>query len=932
MVKKAKFYFPDGKVIKSDIIKESYQSQEILHNRLKVADSSCSFKVTFDMYLAENFKTQINSDKVRIEIKDEKGKNIGTFFVKNTLTFEKTQHNQPIGIQGISPSFFLNEDLPKTVVMLENTVEQIVKKLLRQIKCSCRVSIPVHNTLHYFAEKEGDNVKNIVDELLYEYGHVAFFDKDGNLTARNLFDVPEDTRSITEPLDGNSLRESIKVDATEHEVDFVCANYNKIEMVRDTLLFSDTQNADDKNKCKIEIKPGHYIFESDEEKKSREKSGKGKKVSYLDYDSTFGDVLYVSRIKESVIFDGGISHEIGRFDDEGNDLVNRASLVAYNNSPVSAWCRKLEIYGDAWIATSYDSVVSTKGTKRKDIDLKYVNDKDTASAFAVNVADWYRFSNFSLTVRSYVDYGLGTYVKVSDYGIGVYYGRIRSKKRTLKNDCIEYEIESMSDYVPCEIEKSSSSPGSSNASSTPGKPGAKGDKGEPGEPMLVYLEKDSLVIGIDGEVQSFPYTYTIPVHVVSGGRELPCKVGPITGVPGGMTVKPRYGYPSNAQQVIVSVSGEKGMKEAGSISIPIIYKEVEDGFVYGRHPPFYGLFGKQKDKALYRTWKFKEPEKVSTFDLSLDWNTARSGICRGPMNAVSRFLIARSTQVYFGDYFTWTASKPKFWSSPYTSENVLEMNDEELKEWNRNFQGEWTMFKPADVYKWNGVKWVEDNSNERNSTAFTDIMQTCTNVLKDNTSRVDEFFNSVVANTTFVKKLLATEAFITNLFAKRINLTSGGSIQGGYTEDVNGNPTSGFKLGSDGKLKCVDGIFKGMINATSGSFSGNIDSGPLHLTAKPAGALSIAMDGSEWGYDLYTKLTSCDILPGSYRMDKGAMLCGKEIPENANFSYKYWTTSKTFDTSYLNTYIHWGYQVPIYVLLIPYWENHYYHDFTAFRA
>lgn len=931
-ISKAKFYFPNGKTIESDIIKESYQSQEILHNKLKATDGSCNFKIPFSIEIADAFKTQINADKVKIEIKDEKGKNVNTYYVKDSLTFEKTQQNQPISIQAISPSFFFNEDLPKTVVMLENTVETIIKKLLKQITFSGRVSIPIYNTLSYFVAEEGENVKNIITELLFEYGYVGYFDKDGNFSARNLFDVPEDTTFITEELNGDSLREIIKVSCTEHEADFVSANYNKIEMVQNTLLFADTQNSDEKNKCKIEIKPEHYIFESDEEKETRMKTNTLQKVNYLNYDSTFGDVLYVSRIKESVIFDDGITYKISRFDEEGNDLVNQASLIAYNNNSTSAYCRKLEIYGDAYVAASYDSVVSTKGKKEKSIDLKYIYDKNTASDFAVNVANWYRWSNFSITVKTDLDFELGQFLKVSDYGIGTYYGRIISKKRTLKNDCIEYEIETVSDYVPCKIEKSSSNLNSANASGTAGKPGTQGAKGESGDPMLVYLEKDNLVIGIDGDGLTVPYTYNIPIHIFANGQEMPCKVGTISGIPKGMTVKPRYEWLSNGQQLIVSLSGESGLEETGSISIPIIYKEVEQGFTFGRHPPFCNRFGNSQKKAYYGTWKFKQPEKVSTFELSLDWTIARTGIYRGAMNSITGFLIDGNSQVYFGDYFTWTAPKPGFWSSPYTSENVLGMTDKELKEWNRNFEGQWCIFKPATVYKWNGIKWVEDKSNEHNSTAFSDIMATCTNVLNSNTSNVDGFFNNIVANTAFVKKLLATEAFITNLFAKRINMTSGGSIQGNYTEDARGNPTSGFKLGSDGVFKCVNGIFKGEINATSGSFSGNIDSGPLHLTAKPAGTLSITMSGSEWGYDLYTKLMNSDVLPGSYKMANGSMLCGKKIPENANFSYKYETTSQSFDTSYTHTYIHWGYHVPIYVLLIPYWQNHYYHDHTTYRV
>lgn len=933
MIKKAKFYFPNGEEFESEIITESYQAQEILHNKLQAADGSCSFKIPFNVEIADCFKTQINLDKVKIEIKDEKNKNINTYYVKDSLTFEKGQQNLPISIQAISPSFFFNEDLPRTVVMLSKTVESIIKNILKEIKYKGKVSIPIMNTLPYFVAEEGENAKKVINELLFEYGYVGFFDADGNFTAKNLFDVPEETKFISDFLDGNSLRDKIRVNANEHEADFVSANFNKIEMVQNTLLFSDTQNADENNKCKIEIKPGYYLFESDDEKKSRlENGGQNEKVNLLSYDNTLGDVLYVSRIEDRTKFDEGITYKLSRFDEYGNDLVNQASLIAYNTNATSAFCRQLEIYGDAYVATSYDSVVSSKGTKEKQFDLKYVYDKETASTFAVNVANYYRWSNFRLTVKTDLDFELGTFLKVSDYGIGVYYGRIVSKKQTLKEKCIEYEIETISDYEPAQIDKSTSNINTANGSGTPGKPGVNGTKGEPGDSTLVYLERDNLVLGIDGDGFTVPYTYEIPIHIVANGQEMPCKVGNIQGIPQGMKIKPKHNYNSNGQGLIIEMDGSSGISESGSITIPIIYKEVEQGYLISRHPPFYNVFKNGKSNLPYGHWKYKQPEKITTFQLSLDWTIARAGVYRGTKDSISGFLIDGNYQVYFGDYFTWTSSKAGFWSSPYTSENVLEMTDEQLAEWNRNFDGVWCIFKPATVYKWNGIKWVEDKSNEHNSTAFSDIMATCTNVLKSNTSNVDEFLNNLVANTAFIKKLLAQEAFITNLFAKRILLTNGGSIEGSYTEDARGNPTSGFKLSSDGQLKCVNGIFKGQINATSGSFTGNIDSGPLHLQSTPAGSLSITMNGSEWGYELYTKLMNCDILPGTYKMSPGSMLGGKRIPDNANFSYKYWTTSASFDTSYRHTHIYFGYHIPIYVLLIPYWQNHYYHDHDDYRV
>lgn len=154
---------------------------------------------------------------------------------------------------------------------------------------------------------------------------------------------------------------------------------------------------------------------------------------------------------------------INKFDEDGNDLLTQASLWAYNGTSKSLYVRKLDIYGNAYIATATETVVSSTGTKIKEIELKYVYDKDKAQKFAVNLANYYRFCNFEITAKSFYDFDLGSYIKVSDYGIGTYYGRIIQKKRTLKNDCIEYKIETITDYTPAQIEKLKSTKQNVNA-------------------------------------------------------------------------------------------------------------------------------------------------------------------------------------------------------------------------------------------------------------------------------------------------------------------------------------------------------------------------------------------------------------------------------------------------------------------------------------
>ncbi len=495
-IKSAKFYFSD-KTFSSEIIKDSYTSTEILHNGLKGTDYTCSFKVPFSVELSNLIQSEIGSNKIRIEIKDENENNVNTYYVKDSITIEKTQKGQPISISAVSPSFFLDETLPRSIVMISKSIGEIITQIFKEIKFTDFNLVSIPDTLIYFIANEGDTAKSIINELLYEYGYVMYFDENGLFAVKNLFyDLPDDTTKITQIINGNNAREKITINAKEKEADYVSASYSKIEYKENSLIFSDTQNADTSNKCLIEIKSGYYLFESSDEKTSSLRTEP--KINYLDYDSTLGEVKYVSEIKSDVKFDNGLTFSLTRFDEYGNDLLTQASLWAYNPTNKSLYVRKLDIYGNAYIATATETVVSSTGTKIKELDLKYVYDKDKAQNFAVNLANYYRFCNFEITAKSFYDFDLGSYVKVSDYGIGTYYGRIIQKKRTLKNDCIEYKIETISDYTPAQIEKTSSTRNNTNAAGAIR--GEKGDKGDPGKDGEDYR----YTLDISPEAQSVP--------------------------------------------------------------------------------------------------------------------------------------------------------------------------------------------------------------------------------------------------------------------------------------------------------------------------------------------------------------------------------------------------------------------------------------------
>lgn len=917
-ISKAKFYFPNGEEKESEIIKDSYNFQEIFHNGLKAADGSCSFKIPFNVEISNLFQSEINLGKVKIEIRDKDGININTYYCKDTLQIEKTQKNQPISIQAISPSFFIDETLKRTVVMLGKTVAEIIKALLKEIEFVDVRTIPVYTKLTYFVANEGEKVKDIITELLFEYGYVSYFDCDGFFNARPIYEeLPENTDQITQSFDGTNLREKVIIKAKAHEADYVSASYNTVEYFRNTLIFSDTQNADDNNKCTIEIKPYYCIFESTEEKDERLKNNSGWKENYCEYDSTKGKVLYVSGISPDVYFDRGIEYNISRFDSEGNDLVDKCCLKAYNGTGASKFCRKFDIYGDAWIATEINTVISSTGTKVKEFDLKYIQNKQDAENFALNVANYYRFSNFEITAKSYVDYDLGSYVKITDYGIGTYYGRIIQKKRTLKNDCIEYLIETITDYTPAEIEKTKSKRNGTNAAiAIKGDKGEKGDPGTDGASLFVYAEQSTAVFNVDDIGQVEEAEVEIPIHVICDGVEMPFKIGPLD-QPAGMSVEE---YQNEESHGIRLHTTKDYLLENGTLDIPIIYTEVTHAYIYGDHSKNIAL-GINGTGFGYGSFSFDETS-ITDYNLVFTYSTARLAIYRGAKNTIDGFL-APDTEfnLHRGDWFTWTGEE--------TSETY---NKHEVK------------FETAKVYKWNGVCWEEDSNSEHQIVAISDVLsvaeanltqnnqliatllsrlsnnetwkklesklaenndfikllnsnveftdllatnealikklianqafinslvsnESFTDLLSANTAFIQDltanaaFVNQLVANDSFVKELTASTSFIDYLVTQTafINAIFARNITlsfGGWiqSEGFDGN-TTGFRLNGNGTFECVNG-----------KFNGAIDSGPLKLNRSSAGNYTLSRGSGTELSDIYNTLLENGIFDGEFNV------------------------------------------------------------------
>ena len=308
-------------------MKKGFSLSEIYYNKLQAADGSVKLSIPFNIEIANLLKAEINQ-RVKAELFDSAKKVIYTGYLKQDVAFQKGQRNEPITLTVVSPSFYLDNELPRNIAIVNQTVNTIIQKVLTEIGFEEGIkNTGLNEFLPFFSAEKGESAKSILAELCYEFGYVYYFDNLGRFSVRELFDdMPRDTKSIKAVMNGQVLLDKLKIQAKEHEADFVRATWQQVEAFQNTLVFSDTQGAEGNDKCRIKINSGWSMFATEED-------GQGfLKINYCDFDSTKGDVLYVDGINADVVFDSGIDWNVTDIDTDGSKLCAKAIVTALNKS------------------------------------------------------------------------------------------------------------------------------------------------------------------------------------------------------------------------------------------------------------------------------------------------------------------------------------------------------------------------------------------------------------------------------------------------------------------------------------------------------------------------------------------------------------------------------------------------------------------------
>lgn len=142
--------FPNG-TVNTDYILSSLTKNENYFKSLKSVDNNCKLNAVFSIDLANKLK-QFADVNLLASVYDEEENLIFSGYLRKTFSFVKTQRNQPIAIEIVSPSFILDKQLQKNIFQTNSSLGSIINKLGEDADFNLECSLT--ETVDYFFAKK----------------------------------------------------------------------------------------------------------------------------------------------------------------------------------------------------------------------------------------------------------------------------------------------------------------------------------------------------------------------------------------------------------------------------------------------------------------------------------------------------------------------------------------------------------------------------------------------------------------------------------------------------------------------------------------------------------------------------------------------------------------------------------------------------------
>ncbi|MDR0411242.1 MAG: hypothetical protein LBH75_04625 [Treponema sp.] len=435
------------------IMKDSLSMTEIYHNNLEPADSSIRLTIPWNQNIADFLKTYRN-DAIngRVYHRLPSGSNSAIFhgLIEGSYTLTKSQRLEPIAIEITSYSMSLKRNIGKRLNYLNTSIGKILNNLLSGAGCSVAQSyinsFPfATKTLPIFTVEADEEWHETIRTLLFEYGYTFHFTMtsawDSGVRFIPLFNMPpSDPKNITQVFDGSNIRSQVQVTFEKTEYKNTRVKWNSIAVTPNDRVFFDNTGK--------EVPANKYFGHESESGAEADIVDKG--AVTIEYASKVGEVLH-AEVAETAFTVKTTPTGGWTTAKSGTGLGNGGVGFTFklkNNNSYTAKVEEIKAIGTSYcISAINEENISADTDSVFEYEAAHIHSREDAIALCQNIYNYYQYSNIDLILESYDDFTCGTFVRVTEKGIGTIVARILQKQGGL-NRLIHYTLEAVTDFNP----------------------------------------------------------------------------------------------------------------------------------------------------------------------------------------------------------------------------------------------------------------------------------------------------------------------------------------------------------------------------------------------------------------------------------------------------------------------------------------------------
>lgn len=288
----------------------------------------------------------------------------------------------------------------------------------------------IASVIDYWVALLGDNKTywDHLDQLLFEFGYLMHFGADGKFRIDDAY--PSDT-SVSETFDSGNMIGELEISRKADRYEGAEVKYLQHYTNTNVVLFRDTTNGTDSQECNIAVAAGDYYPLGAEDgdvycEYARQElvgapaittptAGIGYGVARKRTNIQQGDLIVANNVELRTVMDTGITV------DTFTDRYVRAKLKLENTTASAAYIKKLNIIGDAVVATN-PAIVESNNHANTDLiaayDAAFLTTKAQATRLAEGLEDYYRTSCLQYRWLSRTAADMGDIVLIEDDVLG----------------------------------------------------------------------------------------------------------------------------------------------------------------------------------------------------------------------------------------------------------------------------------------------------------------------------------------------------------------------------------------------------------------------------------------------------------------------------------------------------------------------------------